>query len=67
MHARNSRKKKEQQQRPVESIWFIPHTEGGALRARINQMETEAAFSTRFKYVESTGQSLIHTLGVMDP
>ena len=30
-------------------------------------METEAAFSTRFKYVETTGQSLIHTLGVMDP
>ena len=53
--------------RHIESVMFVPLTEGGALRKRLNSMEMEAPFKSRFKYVETTGQSLIGSLGKVDP
>ena len=34
-------------------------TQGGTLRKSLNEMEREAPFRSKFKYVETTGKSLI--------
>ena len=61
---KNSRKR---DNRRVESVMFFPLTQGGALRKSLNEMEREAPFRSKFKYVETTGKSLIGTMGTLDP
>ena len=51
----------------VESVVFLPITEGSKLKQDIQNMELSANFLTRFKYIESTGISLIGSLGKLDP
>ena len=46
---------------------FVLHTRGGALRARLTQMEENLGLRQRIKYVETVGPTLGETLVRQDP
>ena len=46
----------------IESVQFIPLTENSELKKRWNEMELSAKFTSRFRYVEVAGTSLINSV-----
>ena len=48
----------------IETVCFVPLTDKGELRKRIQDMELTAGFTTRHKYVEMAGCTLLGLLGI---
>ena len=46
----------------VESVFFIPYTDEGSLKKKLNDMERNTHYQRKIKYVESMGPSLSHIL-----
>ena len=49
--------KRQSDSRYIESVFFVPHTPGGALRHVLTKLEESLKFRTRFKYIEEMGRS----------
>ena len=64
---RQKRWRKAQNQRRVESVMFIPLTKGSELKQRLNEMECNIPFKSKFKYQEVTGTSILGALNRQDP
>ena len=62
-HPRNHPKKKESM---TEACMRVPHTPGGALKAKLTKMEEGLDFVGRVRYTEDLGSTL-ETLLVRDP
>ena len=63
---KNKVKKRKNAQR-IEAVQFIPLTDKSELKRRITEMELASRFTTRFRYVEMAGQSLVGSLSKSDP
>ena len=61
------RSQKAKNAQKIESVQFIPLTENSELKKRLNEMDLSAKFSSRFRYVEVAGTSLINSLGTPNP
>merc|ERR1711954_257905 len=53
--------------RREESILFIPLTQDSTLKKKLTELERNSTFRSKFKYVETSGVSLIWALGNLDP
>ena len=53
-----SRRSRNPDSKQVESIFFIPYTEGSRLKARLTEMERKQPYERKLKFVEQMGSSV---------
>ena len=61
------RRKGEKGQPLVESVMFVPFTEGSSLKKELTEQEAKMPYQTKIKFVESMGMTVGDTLFKKDP
>ena len=60
-------RRRETDQRRVESIMMVPYTKNSKLKQKLQEKESKNDFQRKIKYVESLGLSLANVLCKKDP